>query len=76
MRLSSPQTEWFLVPSAHGPVFAENTFRAAVFLELKLLSMMRDATKMSRSEPCYQGVQEAGRASAGVGYRKRQSICG
>lgn len=59
-----PQTEWFLAPSAHGPVFAENTFRAPVFLELKLLSMMRDASKMSRSEPCYQGVQEAGKASA------------
>lgn len=60
--------------SAHGLVFAENAFQEAEFLEL--LSMVRDATKMSRSEPCYQGIEEDSKAVAAVGYRERQSICG
>lgn len=38
--------------------------------------MVGDAAKMSRSEPCYQGIQEDGKAAAAVGYRERQSICG
>lgn len=62
--------------SAHGLVFAENTFQAAGFLEFELLSMVRDATEMSRSEPCYQGIREDDKAGAAVGYKERQSSCG